>query len=297
MIVQVYKGRRLVLAAFLLISLGGCAGRVKVGELAGQFDAKELQMRPVAIGGVILGRGVGLDEAALIGEGDQNQDLWFQADTWSDYLFRSFLTQSPEVLVWPWSTVSAQADSAALAVVHEVFARRGIIKPDQLNALGRSIPEVGYLVLARIESNQLTTEQSMRSLIDAQRAKDGRDAHPETGRYIFSMKRTVQVGMEVYDLFLGTLEWRGTVTRDRNELFGNQEIQEEDGGVQAQTTGKSAQNPPFNVKGSSMHESCIDDLLAEICEALVRKLTDADGPPEAEEPKPPRIIEEPGGPY
>ena len=110
MIIEVSTRRRLAVAVFLFLGAAGCAGRMKVGELAHQFDPAQLQERPVAIGGVILGQGVELDGASLIAEGDQNQDPRIQADTWSAFLYRPFLVYDPDVAVWPWPTVWAQAD-------------------------------------------------------------------------------------------------------------------------------------------------------------------------------------------
>ena len=263
---------RPALVVLFLFCLGGCGKVANVHHAAG-YDALARDGAKYAVGGFVLDTRLELDRQAEIGTAAENSDPRYQTDTWAPLLAGPLLAGREGLDVWAWSALRDNIPADAIAAVQTAYARGSVLPPEMFMPVARDLPEVTYLVLARIESNDIEIGANTPTALGNQLANESRDPHAETDMMARSIKtrRTVGVSMDVYDLRTGRSVWRGSVTREKTELYS---ASDQDIGAELVVTPATEEGaaPEIEVKGASLAMPELSDVLDEACAALVAEL-------------------------
>jgi len=165
--------------------------------------------------------------------------------------------------------VQTTVDSVQLSEVYRSFSRGGMLPPDQVKGLAQSLPDIRYLVLARIDANTVEFCENTPVPLEDQMAQDGRDVHANSQGRAIRSQRKATVTMEIYSLEDGTAVWSGQVERKDTDLYAN-EVSTTPDGFQVQK--KEGELPEIEVDGSQLRAPGLDGILSAACEALVRDL-------------------------
>ena len=255
-----------------LFLLNGCAGKVANVHHAEGYDPLAADGTKYAIAAFVLGSHAELDRQAEIGTPTQNADPVYQTETWSPLLYGPFLTGRAGIDVWAWSALRDNIPADAITSVQVAYARGSVLPPDRFTQLAGDLPDITYLVLARIDRNDIEIGSNTPASLGNQVANESRDPHAEVDMRTRTIKtrRTVVVAMDVYDLRSGLSVWSGSVEREMTELFSAND--EEVASLVVTPATEEGAQPDIQVKGASLDMPVLDDVLALACAALVENL-------------------------
>ena len=270
---KIMRTGRPALVVLFLYCLGGCGKVANVHHAAG-YDALAGDGAKYAVGGFVLDTRLELDRQAEIGTAAENGDPHYQTDTWAPLLYGPLLAGREGLGVWAWSALRDNIPADAITAVQTAYARGGVLPPEMFAPVAKDLPEVTYLVLARINRNDIRIgANTPPSVLGNQVANESRDPHAETDLMTRSVKtlRTIGLTMDVYDLRNGRSVWSGTVERQKAELYS---ADDQDGEAELVVTPASEEgaSPDIAVKGASLPMPELNDVLAEACGALVAEL-------------------------
>ena len=262
------------MAVVLFVFLcSGCGGKVSSVQYAADFDPLAADEAKYAVGGFVLGEKAEQknddDGETLSEHGDHRA----QTDAWSALLYGPFLVARAGQNVWSWSALADNIPADAIAGVHQAYAVGGVMPQELLTALKGDLPDITYLVLARVDRNEISiSEMAPASHSDGLDSDGGNvPATPSSLRHPVKTRRTVAVTMDVYDLHTGLSAWTGSVERVKTELVGPDTVQKREDLVVTPAAEEGAP-PEIRLKGPSLEMPDLEDLLAEASAALVNDL-------------------------
>jgi hypothetical protein len=261
-----------LLVVLFLLLLGGCA-RVANVHHAADYDPLAQDGAKYAVGGFVLGSQTTLDSQAEIGSGAENSDPRAQTDAWANELYGPLLAGRAGLNVWAWSALRDNIPADTITAVQAEYAKGSGLPPEMITPLAADLPEITYLVLARIDRNDIEIGSNTPAVLGNQAANESRDPHAETDMMTRSVKtrRIVKVTMNVFDLRSGRSVWSGAVTRNKTELYSPSEEDLDQKLVVTPSTEEGAA-PEIRVKGASLAMPELDALLGEACRDLVGNL-------------------------
>jgi len=216
-----------------------------------------------------LGTLAELDRQSEIGHDEQNFDLRYQTDTWSPIIYGPLLAGRRGADVWSWSALRENIPVDSITEVQLYFSRGEVVQPSLLKQLAADLPEISYLVLTRIDKNEIGIGRMLAD-IHSRAGIENNDFRPPEDSLMNSAKvrRKVKVTLEVYDLRSGESVWRGDVEREITELLGADAMIEDQGLVVTPATEEDGL-PDIRVNSAAVKFPELEELLAEACGALV----------------------------
>ena len=243
-----YRGLFILLPLVVLVA--ACTTKVTNVQTGRDFDPSVLDGGVVALGGFVASTRL-LDDYPVGPDAPPIGDLLAQTEAWAPVLYGAFLAEAPQMNIWPWPTVAAAVTDSTLADGLTVFARGGLLRPDQLDPVARELPGARYLALVRLDGNEVSLHESAGSVTRNQRDHDGRQLHANEGAANITTRRRLTVTLEIYDLQTGLSLWGGTIRHDAKELYNPEDARTDapdslrTGDPYIRVTGTSQQGPPF----------------------------------------------------
>ncbi len=260
-------------SAVLLLFLGtGCSGVVKNVKQSPDYDPGARDGAKYAVGCLVLGDKVELDRQAEIGTADQNADPGYQTDAWAPLLYGAMLAGREQLEVWSWGALRDNIPSDTITAIQKAYSWRDELPPEMFSSLAKDLPEITYLVLARVDNNELSIGGNSLAAAGNQDVVESRDPHAAVRRSadVTVTKRELTVTMDVIDLRTGLSVWRGVVKRYGSELFSMEEAAPGDLLVTPAT--EEGGSPDIQVSGTALDMPQFEDVLAVACGDLVKKL-------------------------
>ena len=260
-------------AVLFLLLTAGCAGKVANTYKAEGYDPLAADGARYAVGGFVLGARAQLDRQAEYGTAAENADRGRQTDAWAPLLYGPLSAGRSDLIVWPWPAVRDNLPADGITALQEAYARGSVLPAGLVTALAADLPEVTYLVLARIDRNEIEIGENMPTATGVQPNSDGREPYDATSQMTRTIKtrRTVAVTLDVFELSSGRSVWTGTAERNQTDLYSSNEKSGGDDLVVTPATEAGAP-PEIRVKGASLDMPDLDGVLAEACAALVGNL-------------------------
>jgi len=260
----------------LLLGISACSSP-EVQFQSESFPFQTILDNRLAMGGIVLhDRLVFVDENELDFSGGPVEP-YRESDRWSHHLERGFLVKAPDLDRWPWATVADQVDPVLMTEILRVYKRGGFLNEQKLLILAESLPGSRFLLLARIDENDLGLESNlpvsqMNAFNSSGLGKTPSSQGPiQPGRGSHFHRRSIRLSMDLFDLASGRSIWSASVARHRDQpldsLSGGeppsvrvQKAPDMEGGVQIQGRGGLSGGPT------------LDEVLPDACEALVLEL-------------------------
>jgi len=261
-----------VLAVLFLSSMIGCGGTVSRLHYAEDYDPVAQDGAKYAVGGFVLSTAAELDRQAEIGSDEQNASLRYQTDTWSPIIYGPLLAGRGGLDVWSWSALRENIPFDTITEVQKVFSRGEAVPPSLLQQVAADLPEITYLVLARIDENEISIGRMLPD-IHNRSGFENNDFRPNADSLMNSAKsrRTVVVTLEVYHIRDGRSVWRGDVEREQTILLGGDAMLASEGLVVTPATEEDGL-PEIQVNSAAVKFPPLADVLADACAALVTDL-------------------------
>ncbi|MFT7700139.1 MAG: hypothetical protein ACI8S7_001979 [Candidatus Krumholzibacteriia bacterium] len=260
------------MVVLFLLAISGCSGKVSRLHYAEDFDPLANDDAKYAIGGFVLSTLAELDRQAEIGTDEQIASLRFQTDTWAPAIYGPFLAGRRGIDVWSWSALRENIPADTITQVQLDFSRGEVVQPSLLKLVAADLPDITYLVLARIDENEVSISRSLPD-VNNRIGLDNNDARPPADSLGNTAKsrRTVKMTLEVYDLRSGRSVWRGDVKREITELLaGDAMIENQD--LVVTPSEEEDGLPEIEVNSASVKFPLLDNVLADACAALVSDL-------------------------
>ncbi|MEZ4386240.1 MAG: hypothetical protein R3D98_01430 [Candidatus Krumholzibacteriia bacterium] len=222
----------LALLAAALISCGGCATRVNLAATAPSF-ADDLAAHPqFALGGVVVGATVGGRLAPA------------DADDADQALYRAFLGERPDLVVWPTPAVDGRLAPGQLDSLRHEYAALGRLRPDQVQPLAAGLEGMRFLVLVRITADQIRSIMPAEPTRHDQRpGAEGVPENSEAWGQPVRTERQVALTLQVFDLADGAMVWEAAAeSRDRRHYAYADPLSDQDTYVRDRLAG--ADDPP-----------------------------------------------------
>ncbi len=262
-----------MMAVLFVFLFGGCSGKVASRQHATDYEPLGQSEAKYAVGGFVLGEKAERendDEGAVLSEyGDHRE----QTEAWAPLLYGPLLVGRSGLNVWSWSALRDNIPADAIAEVHQAYAVGGVMPQVYLKALAGDLPDITYLVLARLDRNEISIWELAPANLDNGLGADAGDAPVLPRSLLQSVKtrRKITVTMDVYDLRTGLSVWTGSVDRTKTELVGPDSVNMKEDVVVTPATEEGAP-PEIRMKGPSVEMPGLNDLLAEASAALVNDL-------------------------
>ncbi len=262
-----------VLFPFVLLGiLGGCAS-VTNDHHAVQYDPLARDGARYAVGGFVLGVEAELERQSELGAAYRNADVRVQTDAWAPTLYGALLTGRADLEVWSWPAVRDNIPADVITALQTAYAAGDELPAAQFRLLAADLPDITYLVLARLDRNDVEIGSNQPGVTGNQIVDDSRDPHSRNDSLVRTVKtrRTVVVSLDVFDLRTGQSVWSGHTERKKTELF---DPGERDGGDELVVTPSPipGEPPEIRVKGASLPMPELEGLLADACAGLVGML-------------------------
>ena len=204
-----------LLASLLLTA--GCSTRVHDVATDPAFTAAIAENPALALGGVVTGPTLEMRLAA-----DDAED----ADA---ALYRAFLTKRPDLTVITTAAVDGRLDRDHLAGLREEYARLGRLRRDQLATVAEVLPEVRFLVLARLTSDRTRTITPEDRGIDPDRAgAEGVPEDTEDWSSLVLTEREIGVTLQFFDVRTGRIAWEAEATTRERQHYAYEDVLAED---------------------------------------------------------------------
>ncbi len=190
--------RSLLFASVLLSTclLSACGVKVRVQEEA---PGLAQGLRPGAVVAVVgVGVAPGVGRFAPVDAADA-----------AEALFADLLGGAPQLAVW---SAPATADQLGAATVDSLLAdhgRLGALPAARVRSLQARIPGVSYLVIARLEDDEIATETAPQGLVDPEAKADGQPEQESPLMLGAGTTRKLTVSLTFVDLSDGGTAWRG----------------------------------------------------------------------------------------
>lgn len=265
-----------VAAAALLLAVWACGPRIRQVDVAAGFDPAALTGARVAVCGAVLGPRAELDRTAAFPGLTGVPDDLIQCDRWAPVLYGALMETRPDIHPWPWDAVGSQLPTDRLMLLLDSWGGGGSPDPKLVQELGRYLPGVGYLALARIEGNEVITRQSLETTDSDQRVRDGRDVHGGMVDRTMNVQRKVTVALEIFAAETGLSVWFAEGTADRRALFNAPDLEEAP--APPPLEGPEGTRPVIDVQGAPVKAPDFDAVFGDACRALLAKLPRPDGP-------------------
>ena len=217
-----------------------------------ELDSGSLDSCRVAVGGVILSRYAAIDRFCGVDIPPAEFDYRAQADLWSHHLSMPLQGYAPRFSTWAWPTVTTIVPEEPMAEVHELFASLAILRPDRLALLHEAMPEIDFLVIARIDYNLLED----RSLIQGSGLRG-------------SIGRTIEVTLECYDLRTGESVWRST---DKSHAFGDNVKSAAEDNSRVNVMRPDGGGTEVGIEGVTVSAPALDGMLRNSLDSLVSSM-------------------------
>lgn len=282
----------ILLLAFL--ALGGCADPAPEVRFQSAEDVLfGLPDERIAIGGLVVREGVATDDAAPQKPYD-DEDVLAVADRWTGILETSLSLVAPGLERWSWTAVSDQADPDLLRRALTVHRRGGLLRADLLTPLAGELPGCRYLLLARVDGNdvQMSNNDGF--------AETSREGHAGLGRTSvsggepgaasrgsYSLRRTITLTMDLYDMISGRSVWSASVERSERELLTAEGGDDGSGfrveapSVEVDRSAVAGREVRIEGRGGLAGGPTLEQILPDACDALVDELLQATAPPAA----------------
>lgn len=257
-----------------LFLLGGCGGKVEQVHRAAGYDPLAADGVKYAVGGFVLGAGVEVvPEPGVVLLPGFADDPAAQSDAWAPALYGPLLAMRGGRDVWAWSALRDNIPADGITAIQTAIARGEVPTAGSLAQVAGDLPDITYLVVARLDRNEVMVSDTTPTGLRTDRRDPGGDvgAPPNTLLGTVRIRRTVGVTLEVFDLGGGQSVWRGSVERQRTELLSSKSITEREDLVVVPPKGEGGL-PEIRVKGTALEAPALEGLLAEACEALVGNL-------------------------
>ena len=259
-----------------LLVLAGCRGGAKVVTQTPDFDFGQMKESAWAIGGVYL-------NANFVPDGAAEKELkpfvtpWHAvSEVFSPMLYGGFMQIEPQMEVWTFGTVFSLVSEVDLKAAADFVSHSKVPSRDQIQSIADHLPNVRYLVFARLDDTELVTDQDMASSVVDQMNRDGRDPHANTLSRTVIIRRGVFMSMEVYDLTDGTLVWSGKAdTWDEDFLNGDANEQSKD--VEVLREGEDSEVTDIHLDGIMRKGPGLFDGVRETCGKVVGELKTGEG--------------------
>jgi len=191
--------------------LAGCQPQpdVRTDYALPMITAEALDGAEVAVGGVVVGRGVTLDPPAGPGADDE----------WAASMYGHLLAQTPAVKVVA-TPVLADLAGSTLVLLRREYAERGPLDPQLLAELHEAVPTARYLALGRIDADDLSyrTRDSLDTTVEHREARPSDLVHPAEPRNPppgRRARRAVTLEFDLFDIAGGETVWSAAVERRR----------------------------------------------------------------------------------
>jgi hypothetical protein len=267
------------LILLLLATLLGVAacGQPEVRFQSEGFPFEVILESGVATGGLVLNDRLVFEDTDMAESPDWISGPYGEADHWSHHLETACLLQAPELNRWAWPTVADQVDSTVMTELFQAYKRGSILKEQPLLRLGAELPATRFLLLARIDENDLSLHSNgaVSPPINEETSGLGKVWVPQDPQPLerrgYSQRRTVRVSMELYNLETGRSVWSASVSKNSDRML--------DGSSGAEPPAVRVSRDPDAESGIQIlgHGGLsggptLEELLPDACEALVAEL-------------------------
>ncbi len=266
-----FRMRLIALIILLPLVLAGCSGRVTNQSQVEDFNLDTMLGWPWAIGGVVLNPRLDPDRVAQK-ELHSLADPWHAvSDEYSPLLYGGFVERAPQMELWTFASVFGQVPEPALKALQDGFARSQILGASDFSPISSAMPRIRYLVLGRIDGTEIDTYQDAATKEEDQRVKDGRNPHGGSLNRSLTVRRIVNMTMQVYDLRDGQMMWSGSVERWKNELFTGAEV---DKAMDIRVTkgSEEGRDTEISIEGTPLRTPSLAAVVDAACSALAREL-------------------------
>ncbi len=264
-------------AVLFLLTLGGCGGGATNDYQAAAYDPLARDGARYAVGGFVLGPQAELERQSELGAAYRNSDVGVQTDAWAPSLYGALLSGRTGLEVWSWPAVRDNVPADEITALQLAYAAGETLPPAQFSRLAADLPGITYLVLARLDRNEVEIGSNAPGSLGSQVVDDSRDPHGVTDSMARTIKtrRTVVVSLDVYDLRTGRSVWSGHTDRKKTELYSPEDRDE---GAELVVTPSEEEGgaPEIRVKGASLAMPELEELLADACVGLVGSLFGTD---------------------
>ena len=262
-----------VAAILLLLLVVGCSGRLTHLHQAEGYDPLARDGARYAIGGFVLRVGEELDGQADVPAAVRNGEVQAQTDTWAPVLYGAMLTGRADLEIWAWPAVRDNIPADAITALQRAYAEGRLLPPARFTQLATDLPDITYLVLARLDRNEVEIGSNVPGSTGSQVTDDSRDPHGVNDALIRTVKtrRRVTVTLDVYDLRTGLSVWSGQAEREKTELYSPGPKDKSEDLVVTPATEEGG-TPEITVKGASLAMPELADVLSDACTALVGML-------------------------
>ncbi len=256
-----------------LLILAGCSGPEVRFQREG-FSLESILTERVALGGFVLGTPADQDPMAETGESGLPATVR-QSRAWTPHLETALRVQAPDLDRWSWASVADQIEPERLDAFLHLYARGSILTGQQLGPLASDLPGTRFLLLARLDQDELD--------LHSQEISTGNPGgQADTGSLYdthWYQHREITVSLELYDLQLERSVWSASVER-----AGNQSLTADRGHAKPRIRVErdaDAENGIRILGGGVVAEGPdLDGLLDDACQALVGELLAAAHPRE-----------------
>lgn len=266
------------MSAILFLFLAGCASRMKQLHHAEGFDPLAENGARYAIGGFVMRAGEELDSEAKVDPAVRRGEVLAQTDAWAPTLYGAMLAGRPGLEVWSWPAVRDNIPADAITELQQAHAEGSLLPPDRFKLLAGDLPGITYLVLARLDRNEVEIGSNMPGGTGSPIADESRDPHGEGDSLVHTVKtrRKVTVTLDVYDLRSGRSVWSAQVERQKTELYSPGPRDKREDLVVTPSTAEGGE-PTIRVKGASLAMPELEAVLGDACNELVGKLFETAG--------------------
>jgi hypothetical protein len=247
--------------AAVVLALAGCATSVSLTEVDPTFGRQLAASPSLALGGVVVGAAL---EARLAPEDTEAAD---------DALYRAFLTQRPDLTVWPRPSIEGRLEPGQLDSLRHDHATVGRLRPEQLQALAAGLGEVRFLALARLDADQVRTVTPAGGV----RGRDvpGAEGVPEDSENWgapVSTERRVALTLQVFDVVDGAMVWEAAAEARARQRYAYRDAMSEDATYVRDRLQEDAGEPALSREGMYLQTPDLVELLEQALASAVARL-------------------------
>jgi hypothetical protein len=163
---------------------------------------------------------------AVAGVVSASGSYWIQKNNqkYSQMLSEQFLQERPKYRIQGSSIVRTSLGDEAYKELVTEYGRTQIVAPDAMNTLTAKQPQLKYLVLARVNYNQVSRNKTLEDIYEKNEENESDSSTSETqdkgevvGHTVHKeAERKMSVTLNIYDLAAGKSVWGGTVVKSRD---------------------------------------------------------------------------------
>jgi len=254
--------RRFFLCVALPLLLTGCATKVQLTDTDPDFAAELAGQPAVALAGVVV---------AATTSGELSADDAVVAD---ETMYSAFLSQRPDLTVWPRPAVDGRLEPGALDSLRAEYAQLGRLRPDQVRSLAPFLADSRFLALARITGDQVrtvtTTDQDRGGL------RPGAEGVPERDEDGWSRpvrtERRLELTVQIFDLRDGRMVWDAEASSRERQQYAYEDALGEDATYVRDRLAEDSDEPNLSRDGVYLQTPDLMVLLERALTKVVQKL-------------------------